>query len=205
MGASTMSKLKSAMLAIALSLGYAGTAAAEEETGFYAGIGLGQSTIENDEDGIDFDEDDTGFKLFGGYQFNEFIAVELAYINEGEPNDSFTVAGIDVENEVEITQVSATAVGTLPFNEFFGAMGRLGFSYVDASFKQTASGFGTTVDEDDNTTEVSYGLGIWFAPRKDFLLRLEYEMTSAELFDDDIDADTDISLISVSAMYRFGR
>jgi OmpA-OmpF porin, OOP family len=201
-----MSMLKSAVLAAALGVGYAGLAAAdEEEIGFYAGIGLGQSTVENDEDGIDFDEDDTGFKLFGGYQFNKFIAVELAYINGGEPNDSFTVAGIDVENEVELTQVNAAAVGTLPFNEYFGAMGRLGLSYVDAEFKQTASGFGTTVDVDDNTTEISYGVGIWFTPARNFLLRLEYEMTSAELFDDDIDEDTDISLISVSAMYRFGR
>jgi OmpA-OmpF porin, OOP family len=205
MGTSAMSKFTSAVLAAALTVGYAGSAAADEEMGFYAGVGVGQITIENDEDGLDFDEDDTGFKLFGGYQFNRFIAVELAYINGGEPNDSFTVAGIDVENEVDITQVNAAAVGTFAFNEFFGATGRLGLSYVDATFKQTASGFGTIVDVDDDTTEIGYGVGIWIAPRKNFLLRLEYEMTSAELFDDDIDADTDISLISVSAMYRFGR
>ena len=201
-----MSKFKSAVLAAVLAVGYAGSAAAaDEEMGFYAGVGVGQSTIENDEDGVDFDEDDTGFKLFGGYQFNKFIAVELAYINGGEPNDSFTVTGIDVENEVEITQVNAAAVGTVAFNEFFGAMGRLGFSYIDAKFEQTASGFGTTVDVDDDTTEFAFGVGLWIAPRNNFLVRLEYEMTSAELFDDVIDADTDISLISVSAMYRFGR
>jgi opacity protein-like surface antigen len=115
------------------------------------------------------------------------------------------VTGVDVENEVEISQLHAAAVGTLPFNEYFGATGRLGLSYVDATFKQTASGFGTTVDIDDDTTDIAYGVGIWLAPRKNFLLRLEYEMTSAELFDDDVDKDTDISLISLSAMYRFGQ
>jgi OOP family OmpA-OmpF porin len=212
-----MNQLKSAALAAALGLAYAGTAAAEVEPGFYAGVGVGQSTVENDD--ADFDEDDTGFKLFGGYQFNPFFAVELAYINGGEPDTSFTddgsftgVAGANVKLEAETSQINAAAVGTYAFNDYFGVMGRLGLSYVDAEIKETDTatlpGIGVvSVSDsiDDDTTELAYGVGVWFSPVKNFVLRLEYEMTSAELFDDVLSDDTDLTLITVSAAYRFGR
>jgi OOP family OmpA-OmpF porin len=186
-----MNQLKSAALAAALSLAYAGTAAAEVEPGFYAGVGVGQSTVEVDD--IDFDEDDTGFKVFGGYQFNQYFAVELAYIDGGSP-DANILPGLNFE--AEVTQINASAVGTIPFNDYFGAMGRLGFSSVDAETRATGLG-----SDDDTETAFAYGLGVWFAPVKNFVLRLEYEMAQPE-FDD---VDVDLTLITVSAAYKFGR
>ena len=69
-----------------MALAYAGSAAAELDPGFYVGAGVGQSKIEADD--INFDEDDTGFKVFGGYQFNKYFAVELAYIDGGNADKS---------------------------------------------------------------------------------------------------------------------
>jgi hypothetical protein len=47
--------------------------------GFYAGVGIGQSSI-----GIgEFDDSDRSFKVFGGYTFNDYFAVELGYFGGG--------------------------------------------------------------------------------------------------------------------------
>jgi OOP family OmpA-OmpF porin len=192
-----MNRLKGAMLVAALACAYAGTAAADEAMGFYAGVGIGQGSIEDD--GIDFDEDDTGFKVFGGYQFNQYFAAELSYADFGNPDDSFGQAKLEIEAE----QVSAAAVGTYAFNEYFGVMGRLGLSYVDASERISFAGT-TVLDFDDNTTDFSYGIGLWAAPMKNFLLRLEYEKTRAGL-DDFASDDVDLSLLSLSTVYKFGK
>lgn len=62
-------------------------AMAADDTGFYAGAGAGFTRIKIDDNTLAVagatastltkDESDTGFKIFGGYQFNPNIAVEI--------------------------------------------------------------------------------------------------------------------------------
>src|ERR1043165_3029831 len=57
------------------------TATADDSRGFYAGVGVGAALV--DDDASNFDDDDTGFKLFAGYSFGKFLDIELAYIDAG--------------------------------------------------------------------------------------------------------------------------
>jgi opacity protein-like surface antigen len=86
-----------------LSLMAGAAAQADTQPGFYAGVGIGSGTIEVDE--VDFDESDTAFKIFGGYQFNENFAVELTYLDGGAPEMTVSGPGVtgSVEAEVEAT------------------------------------------------------------------------------------------------------
>ncbi|HEU5282508.1 MAG TPA: outer membrane beta-barrel protein, partial [Burkholderiales bacterium] len=61
---------------------------AQDEAGFYVGGGIGQSELKDacDGDGLtvtDCDDTDTAWKLFAGYWFNKYFAVEGGYIDFG--------------------------------------------------------------------------------------------------------------------------
>src|SRR5207342_2946038 len=75
-----------------------GQAAVAAESGWYLGGGIGQSQANIADDristqlsgygltmtSIDDDDKDTGYKLFGGYKFNKYFAVEGGYFNLGK-------------------------------------------------------------------------------------------------------------------------
>ena len=63
---------------------------------WYAGVGVGATNYQGDSINIDRPEDnlllnldgwETGFNVFGGYQFNESWAVEFGYTDFGETSD----------------------------------------------------------------------------------------------------------------------
>src|SRR5699024_1593218 len=119
-----------------------------EPTGFYAGVGVGQSMI--DEGPVD--EDDTAYQVFGGYQANPYFGVELGYTDFGEIEDSID----GIRGQAEADTFSLTAVGTLPFTANFSGYGKLGFHNWDAE----ADIAGLRVDDDG--TDPTYGLGVQY-------------------------------------------
>src|SRR3546814_10583912 len=91
-------------------------AQADEEPGFYLGAGAGQSFV--DETG--YDDEDTAFSAFGGYQFNQWFGLEAGYADLGELEPD--VAG----QSLEASSVYFTAVGTLPFTDKFSGYAKAG-------------------------------------------------------------------------------
>src|SRR5215831_5546150 len=99
---------------VALGLMAGSTAfAAEPLTGFYAGAGLGQSTLKLS--GTSFDEHDTSFKIFGGYSINRNFAVEAAYFDGGNASVSDSFSKVTFK----ISGVDLSVVGSIPFAERF--------------------------------------------------------------------------------------
>jgi len=68
-------------LAAAAMLGTAGFAAQAKNEGFYLGAGYGSASYK---DNVLFDGSSSGFKLYGGYQFNQIIGIEMAFDSYGE-------------------------------------------------------------------------------------------------------------------------
>ncbi|NJO13565.1 MAG: porin family protein [Gammaproteobacteria bacterium] len=108
--------------------------AADAAPGFYAGVSIGNASAEDDDSG--FDGDDTGFKLFGGYSFNQNFAVELAYFNGGAPDDNF--GSINVE--LETTGFIGSAVGRLPVSDTVTLFGKIGFASYDVEATARSGG-----------------------------------------------------------------
>ncbi len=111
-------KLAAAFSALSLVAAPAAFAQQQEEvSGFYLGGGLGQFNAQIDDvDQIDntvdsWDEDDTAYKVFGGYRLNRFLAFELDYINLGEPSGN-VVPGFNVDSSID--GFAPYVVGTLP-------------------------------------------------------------------------------------------
>jgi OmpA-OmpF porin, OOP family len=130
--------------AVAMSVS-AGAVAQGMMTGFYAGLDVGQTEAG--------DEDDTGFKIFGGYRFHQNIAAELGY-------------GLLVDKGgVEVTTLEVVAVGIFPLANQFSILGKLGFANVDVE-----TPFGS-----DDKTELTYGIGAQYDFTRNLGARLQWQ------------------------------
>jgi OOP family OmpA-OmpF porin len=172
----------------ALGLMAATAAQADTQPGFYAGAGIGSTKVGDDISGVD--DSDTGFKVFGGYNFTENWGVEVSYFDLGE-------ASVEAGNSsasVGVTGLSASAVGRLPVNEMFAVYGKLGFASYDVDLDfNNVPGFGSG-HLSDSDSDMIYGVGGALSFGGNFEARLEYEA---------LNVDGDASMISVSGLFRF--
>ena len=164
------------------------SALADVQPGFYAGLGVGKASI--DIDAVDFDADDTAFKVFGGYNFHPNFAVELAYIDGGQPGERYGTGSI----EIAVDGINASAVGRLPINEVFSIFGKVGFASYDVEIEGR---IGSNLVASDSTSDedMSYGLGAVFNVGAAVELRGEYEAVDV--------SDGSFNILSLSGVYRF--
>jgi OOP family OmpA-OmpF porin len=139
------------------------------------------------------DGEDSGFKLFGGYQFNRNLAVELAYVDLGKLEYSGTFGGLSVTGgKVQTTGFNASAVGIVPLSPSFSLFGKVGvFSWL-AKARDVTGGAPFAGEEDD--ADVSFGLGAAYHVNANFSVRAEWEQ---------FEALDKISLISIGVAVRF--
>jgi OmpA-OmpF porin, OOP family len=184
----------SALAAFALTA--AMTAQADVGPSFYVGAGFG--TTEVSEDSIDeflADDSDNGLKVFGGYSFNEYFAIEASYFDFGEANGTIEDPDFgDIDFSTGVTGLSAAAVGRIPAGEMFSVFGKVGFASYDVEIDVSVPGFGSG-SSSESETDLVYGVGgaLSFAER--FEARVEYEVLNVE--------DGDVNMISLSGLYRF--
>lgn len=172
------------------------TVLAEIQPGFYAGAGVGKATIElDDEDGFGFDSDDTAFKVFGGYNFNQYFAIEAAYFDGGAPEETvISVPGARGTVEVGTTGLIASVLGRVPLGDMFSLYGKLGFASYDAEVKGRVNG-NVVAEEDGSDDDVAYGVGAAFNLGPSFELRAEYEAISI--------SDGDFNMLTVNGLFKF--
>jgi OOP family OmpA-OmpF porin len=146
-------------------------AQATEDRGFYAGAGAGQSFV----DERNYDDEDTAFSVFGGYQFNRYFGLEAGYADFGklEPNDN--------GRALEANSAYLTAVGTLPFTDKFSGYAKAGFQRWDLDTALP----GLTHTGDDSGSDPTYGLGLQYRFNDVVALRTEYSRFEV----DDVDLD----------------
>ena len=193
------------LLLIALSAALGVSSAQAADTGFYVGGSLGQSTA-NDFNGSDIDaelfssygitsststdDSDTGWKVFAGYRFMKYLAVEGAYTDLGEFTAHSTVtspsAGI-VDSSIETDAWTISALGILPLGDSFSLFGRVGVNLWSADISATGSGGGVTASasDDDDGTDWVYGVGAAWNFTNNLSLRGEWERY--DLGDGDVD------------------
>jgi OOP family OmpA-OmpF porin len=132
----------------------AGALAQAPATPFYIGADIGKTEIGS--------EDDTAFRILGGYQFNPNFAVEAAWTSLLD------------KGGVEATALELVAVGMFPVAQQLSVYGKLGIARVDVE----AGGFS------DDRTELTYGLGLQYALSPKIGLRAQWQR-----YDTDDEAD----------------
>jgi OOP family OmpA-OmpF porin len=207
----TRSKLVVQSLAT-LMLAGSSVAAMAADSGWYAGVSLGQTNVDVSASDIkssleaagatsvvaSVDNTDTGYKLFGGYQLNKNIGFEAAYVNLGSLTSNATyatLAGSPARANLDADGFQLSVVGTLPLNDAFAIFGKVGafFSKTD----QTGTGAFAASASTDNT-DWAYGLGGNWQFNQNIGLRAEWERFQG-LGSTKKDAD----LYSLGVVYRF--
>jgi len=193
-----MSPIKLVAAAL-LALGGLVAASQTAAQGFYIGGSVGKSDFDDDNAIPDLitsgsvDGSDTGFKIFGGYQFNQHFGVELAWVDLGKAGYSGTFSGLPVTGgTVETSGLNLSAVGILPLGSGFALFGKAGFFAWESKAKDVTGGLPFSGKEDG--TDLSYGVGASYDFTKNFAIRAEWERFKAV---------GDIDLLSVGIVYKF--
>ena len=177
-------------LALSASLVFSTTAAAEH---FYVGGNVGQAEVDDlcgelsDVGTVtSCDEKDTAFKLFAGYKFNQYFAVEGFYADFGEV--SATVNGTDVD--VDYDGYGLSVVGILPATDNFDVFAKLGYYHAEADASSSVGSVSSS------GSDVTYGIGASYSFTEAFAVRAEWERFNT-------DDDADIDLLSAGVSYSF--
>lgn len=168
---------------------------AGSDSGFYVGGSLGSAQVEYDDDSpdfgdvdIDFDDDDTGYKVYGGYNFGLVpflnIAAEVAYVDFGSQEGK--IAGIS-GNKIELDAITASGLVGFDLGPV-GLFAKAGLVNWGGDIKTFAG------DDSDSGTDPLYGIGAKIQLGS-FAVRAEYEYYDLDKFR--------VDYYSIGAAYTF--
>jgi hypothetical protein len=194
--------MKRVALLTCLGVAYVSDAAAQ--AGGYIGGALGTFDYEeSDEIVFPLSDSTSAYQLFGGYTFNEHLALELDIGRTSDIEGSFTetVPGIgDITFDVEATFDIYTfqVLGFLPF-ERLSLFGGVGYSSASISGPVSARGFGDVGVVDGHERGATASGGIQY----DFGLDLESFSIRGEYQWFDFGSDIDASGLNIGVVFRF--
>lgn len=159
------------------------------DAGFYVGAGGGFTSVDLCGDpalagATSCDDDDVGFKIFGGFKVNQYFSAELGYVDLGEASAS----GPGGSATAEVDGFQFAAVGTYPIEQF-SLLGKVGFFSWDGEISTTSGNFS------DDGTDFMFGIGGAFHFTPQLSVRGEWERF-------DVDGD-DVDMFSASVVYKF--
>ena len=192
---------------------------ADDTAGWYAGGNMGESSAKIADGriinglaasgftttGISNDNRDIGFKLFGGYQFNKYFALEGGYFDLGRFGFAATTLPTGRETgNIEVRGLNLDAVGILPFTDKFSAFGRVGADYAEARDSFAGTGAVQVLNPDPMKRQVNYdfGAGLQYAFTDSLAMRAEADRYR---INDAVGNQGDINLVSLGLIYRFGK
>lgn len=165
-----------AILAAAALAAATSAQATDNESGFYAGAGVGTFDVKiNDVDDVTteierYDSDDTAWKAFAGWRMNPYLSFELAYVNLGSPTDEILP---DTRLTVETDGIAPYVVGTLPIGDWFEVFAKAGYYWYDVEARVNSPLGNTSTKDSDSNFTWSAGLGVNIFEHVN--VRLEYE------------------------------
>lgn len=205
--------------ALGLALVASASAGAQaSEPGWYAGAGAGQmrarassADVERNLGALGYtaqatlDDKDTGGKLFAGYRFTPFVALEASYVDLGKTTSTINTSAADQQKLVDdvsrihpisVTGLSLAGVVLYPMGSF-SVFGKLGLLNWTAKAQGMVSPSGTPYQMHQFTgTDVTFGLGAGYEiPGTRLSLRCEWERFTTPRNDPDF--------FSLSVVYRF--
>ena len=188
--------MKKIVLAIAAFTSLAGSAFAQQA---YVGAAVGQSHFNVDCSGTTSCKDnDTGYKLFGGYKFTPNLAGELTYFDYGK-----VTAGVPLSATTSATvKIRGTGVGLgvafmADFAPPWSGVGRLGVVSNRAKVSVVSGTFSGS-DSESKTTAYA-GVGVSYAINPQMKLDAALDFSNLEYAGE----KSNVRLLSVGLTYAF--
>lgn len=221
---------RSLQLAAALLLaGCAVSGAQAAESGFYAGLNVGQAKYDVSKDDLDtiideafggglssssFDDSDTAFSAVFGYRFSRYLSLEATYTDLGKLQHHATgtinfgppIGLVPLNTNIEISAKGPTlaVLGAVPVNPKFDLHARAGLFFSKTELKVSASAGGQSESDSisANSEDFFYGLGVGFNVGEHWTFGADWT-TYKDVGDKDKTGEGDIRTLTVSGFYRF--
>jgi OOP family OmpA-OmpF porin len=158
---------------LALALPVAAQSTRDDAPHVYGGGSIGQN-----------DNEELGWGAFVGYQANRWLGAEFGYKDLGKQ----VIGG----TTIDASAWELVGIGRVPIFDQFAAYGKLG------GYMGRAHGGGIN----ENTTEVTYGLGLEYAFTRNLAVRGEWQRYS-DLGGGGFGAKADLDMANVAVLYRF--
>lgn len=168
---------------------------------WYVGVGVGEA--ENKQrlgklGGPGFsgtvDNEDSSWKVFGGYRlWDEYVAVELSYVDLGTTKVTGTSGGSASTGTQEMEAFTIGLAGRIPLAKSVGAIINLGFSRNSSKINSIIGA--TSTFEGATDFEFYYGGGLQFEFSDTIGARMGLEVFEV--------ADYRVNLLSAGLIYRF--
>lgn len=177
------------------------------ESGFYGEVALG--SMDNDvsvsgggrigDERFTYKESlsygsSTAFSLGGGYQFNDYVAIDASYRNYGNAKDSYIDDyGDQINGSIKTNSINLGVLATFPFAEVFSVYGRLGLASWDLKAEHTDSSAPGEVDKtSEDGTDIYWAAGAAYSFNDQFSLALEYSSLTMEWDESYVETSFDV-------------
>src|SRR5258706_4441928 len=187
--------MKKIILAIAATASLsAGSAFAEG----YIGGAVGQSHFNADCSGTtSCKNNDTGYKLFGGYKFSPNLGAELTYFDYGKATASLQSGSTLITGQLRGTGLRLAVAFMGDFAPQWSGVARLGIASNRAKVTATA---GTLTGSDSETKAAAYaGLGVGYAISKELKVDAALDFSKLKFSGETFN----VRLLSVGVTYAF--
>lgn len=200
-----------AIVAAALSITALNVAHAEE-SGFYLRGALGQAHTTLDTSNtvhatyITGEEvDKLGFEIGGGYRFNQYVGVELSYVDFGKPHYNLTrgATGETSVMYVKNTGVVAAVRGFYPISQNLTLTGRVGAIFVHTSLDRQSDSPDDAYTGKDNQIHSTIGIGGMYKLTDQLSLTGDINWYPKITKTNDNATDTNARMINVGLQYNF--
>lgn len=168
---------------------------------WYAGIGLGQAENKIRQSKIvgtsfsgTIDNEDSGWKIFGGYRlWDEYVAVEVSYVDLGTTKATGTSSGSAFTGTHELETFTVGLTGRIPITDPLGVIIHLGVSRNSSKLSTTTGSTGTFAGATD--TEFYAGAGLQYEFSDTIGARIEFEQFLVDAYK--------VNLLTAGIIYRF--
>ncbi|MHB1214971.1 MAG: outer membrane beta-barrel protein [Thiobacillus sp.] len=141
------------------------------------------------------DDSDLAWKVYGGLEVNEYLAMEFGYVDMGSVKYSGAING-----SRDVSGVTAHLVGTYALTPSFMLIGTGGLNILNAEIRGTIAAPYSSVNDTDIAW--SLGLGAQYNLTKSVGLRMEWERYF-NVGDAGGTGEADIDLITAGVAFKF--
>lgn len=187
--------MKKRQLATVISLAAgvsAGAAMAADPGAWYGGASIGLASMDDQVLEQSVNDDDIGWKFFGGYQMSENLGIEGSWVDLGE------LTSLDASSAT--SGLAITANGAVPLTDDFDVIGKAGgfFWSADEKVSTTTNGLNNSKSLTEDGVDLLLGLGVRYMLPADIMqnlsIRGEWEFYQA---------DQEINLLSAGVELQF--
>jgi OOP family OmpA-OmpF porin len=142
---------------------------------------------------VSCDDEDTAWKILGGYQFNKNFAVEFGYTDLVEVSGGGAVGNFSTE----ATAFELVAVGMMPLADRFSVYGKIGMYRADVD----ASGTGIFGSVSESNTDLTFAVGVRYDFTRNLGVRAEWQKYQ-DVGGGEI-GESDVDVLSVGVIWKF--